>query len=150
MGTARDVITGLGALLNTSGVGTWDASGAAVTTGTVITAEFMPPAPDRAVVLTTFPLTQVAGSPTARWILQVRTRGLPNQVLDSVDLADAVKTQLDGLTGLTWGSTTVTQVIFYTSFPVGVDDSVRYEHVTKYYIDLDEAPTSLRPAGGWD
>jgi len=150
MGTGRDIITSIGALLNSSGVGVWNTTGAFQPTDTAVVAEAMPPTPDRAIVLTAFPFTQVAGSPMGRWILQVRTRGLPNTVLDSLDLADAVKTQLDGLTNQTWGNTGITQVIFYSSIPMGEDDSVRFEHVTKYYIDLDEQPTALRPAGGWD
>lgn len=150
MGTARDIITNLGVLLNSSGVGVWDTTGAFQPTDTAVVAEAMPPTPDRAIVLTTFPLTQIAGSTTGRWILQVRTRGLPNEVLDCVDLTDQVKTVIDGLTNQLWGNTTVSQVIFYSSIPMGVDDSVRFEHVTKYYVDLDEPPTPLRPAGGWD
>lgn len=150
MSTDVDLLTGIGQLLATSGVGVWNTTGVFLSTDTAIIAEAMPPTPDRAVVLTLFPVEESPVDTTARWLLQVRTRGLPNQPVDAVTLRGAVKDALNGLTNVTMGATGVTQCIFYTSFPVGVDDTVRYEHVQKFWLDIDQAPTPLRPAGGWN
>lgn len=148
--TDSDLVTGVAQLLNTSGVGVWNTTGAFQSTDTAIVAEAMPPAPDRAVVITVFPVDESPVDTTGRWLLQIRTRGNPNDVFDALALRGAVKNALSGLKNVTWGATGVSQCVFYTSFPLGQDENVRFEHVTKFWLDLDQAPTSLRPAGGWD
>lgn len=148
MSTDTDLITGAATAL--SSVGTWSTLFAYQPYDTGIVVETMPATPDRCIALTVFPMTESPIDTTARWVLQVKTRGLPNSPMDALTLRGAVKDALNGLTDLTWGDTGVSQVIFYTSFPVGLDDSVRLQHVTKFWIDVDQAPTSLRPAGGWD
>jgi hypothetical protein len=150
MSTIDDLHTGFATLLAAAGVGQYQTDptvpygdGAAV-----IVSEAMPASPDRAIALTLFPLTVNTTLASNRYLLQVRARGLQNNATDSRDLDEAVMNALVGLTNRVFGSALVVQVLFYSSVPLGQDDSVRFERSTKYFVDVDVPPTSLRPEGG--
>lgn len=145
MAAARDLLTGIAQMIGTSGIGVYNPSGVYAATDTGIIFKNMPAKPDRAIVLTAVPLTDMTMIPVGKMLVQVRTRGLPNNPLDVDDLGDAVFDLLHGVTNTTMGSTHIIQCLRNSSVPMGVDGNQRWERVDHFYIDMDYPGTPLRP-----
>lgn len=147
----RDVMVGIAGMLNTAGVGKFNPSGVYQTTDTGIIFKIMPDGtgvPDRVIVLNAFVLTADVSLPVDRVVLQVALRGVRNNPLDVDDLGDQIFTVLHGATYQTFGSTVAAQILFSTSVPMGEDALTRSTRADRYFIDIDAAPTNLRPIGG--
>ena len=150
MAAARDLLTGIAGMIADTGIGVFNPSGVYAGTDTGIIFKNMPAKPDRAVVLTAVPLTDMTAIPVGKMLVQVRTRGLPNNPLDVDDLGDAIFDLLHGVTDKVMGSTHIIQCLRNSSVPMGVDTASRWERVDHFYIDLDYPPTVNRPENGWD
>lgn len=150
MSAMRDLAVGFATTLSGSGVGVFSPTGAYAPTDTAIVFKDMPPAPDRMIVLTAVPLTDAEVIPLGKVLVQVKMRGAPNNSLDVDDLGDAVFDLMHGATNLVFGSTHAIQVFRNSSVPMGIDSARRWLRTDHYYVDLDYAATTNRPAGGWD
>jgi hypothetical protein len=95
-------------------------------------------------------MTDAEVIPLGLAMVQAKVRGLPGQVLDTGDLADAVFDLFHGATDLTMGSTHAVQVFRRVSVPPTMDAQRRWTRIDHYYVDLDYPATTHRPAGGWD
>lgn len=150
MGATRDLLTGLAQMINDSGIAVYDPSGVYTAGQTGIIFKNVPTTPDRVVVLTAVPFTDLTMVPAGLVLVQVRTRGLPNNPLDVDDLGDAVFDLLQGLRDQTFGTVHIIQCLRKSSVPMGQDSSKRWERVDHMYTDLDFPATVNRPSGGWD
>lgn len=145
MAATRDLLTGLAQMIADTGIGVFNPSGIYAATDTGIIFKNMPSKPDRCIVLTMVPLTDMTTIPVGKVLVQVRTRGLPNNPLDVDDLGDAVFDLLQGVTDVTLGSAHIIQCLRNSSVPMGVDSAQRWERVDHMYVDMDYPPTPLRP-----
>jgi hypothetical protein len=84
-------------------------------------------------------ITQGAG------MLQVATKGLPNDRGSTDDLSYAVFAVLHGLTTTPAGSAVIVQCLRRNSVPMGQDDKLRTERADQYDVDVEWPPTSNRP-----
>lgn len=154
MATTEDIFDGLATLLQTANVGRYipetDTTSVYLSTDTAIVRRGLPLSPDRAISLRPVPVLADVVSPLATVMVQALTRGLPNNAADAGNLAAAVKDAILGLTNVWFGPTHIIQVRFGGSIDLDPDDSNRDQWSTKFLVDVDEAPTILRPAGGWD
>jgi hypothetical protein len=155
MATTEDLFDGLATLLQTAGVGRYipetDTTSVYQPTDTAIVRRRLPASPDRAISLRPVPVIADTISPLATVMVQALTRGRPNDANDAGVLAGAVKDALLGLTEVWFGPTHILQVRFGGSIDLDPDESERDVWSTKFLIDVDEAPTILRPEGGaWD
>ncbi|MCC2033068.1 minor capsid protein [Microbacterium allomyrinae] len=149
MAATRDLLTGIAELLAASGLGlSWNPAGVYPAGQTGIFMLFTPTAPDRCVVLNLVDRADDPSMPLGEKMLQVRGRGNRNDPLDVADLLDPIFDTLHGRTNLVIGGQTIIQILRRTSAPMGTDDSVRFERADQYYLDVDAAPTAIRPAGG--
>lgn len=149
MGSTTELIDGFAQTIATAGLATWNASGTYTAGQTGIFRKIMPAAPDRVITLTIVDQGDDITMPLGSKMLQVRGRGAPNQPWDVDDLLDPVFTLLHGATNLVFGSQTIIQCVRRVSAGMGMDEaSKRWERADQYYLDVDAAPTPLRPAGG--
>lgn len=150
MAATRDLLTGMAQMIADTGIGVFNPSGVYAATDTAVIFKNMPASPDRVIVLTAVPLTDMTMSPMGKMLVQVKTRGIPNNPLDVDDLGDAVFDLLQNLTNITMGSTHIIQCLRNSSIPMGEDSANRWERIDHMYIDMDYPPTVNRPANGWD
>lgn len=150
MGATRDLLTGLAQMIHDNGIGVYNPTGVYSPAQTGIIFKNVPTTPDRVIVLTAVPLTDMTMIPVGKMLVQVRTRGIPNDPLDTDDLGDAVFDLLQGLMNLTLGATHIIQCLRNSSVPMGQDSSKRWERVDHMYMDIDYPPTVNRPENGWD
>jgi len=155
MATTEDLFDGLATRLQTLGVGRYipetDTTSVYQPTDTAIVRRKLPASPDRAISLRPVPVIADHISPLGVVMVQALTRGRPNDANDAGNLAGVVKDALLGLTDVWFGPTHVIQVRFGGAVDLDADDSERELWSTKFLVDVDEAPTILRPEGGaWD
>jgi hypothetical protein len=143
-------VVGVAELIDAAGLATFKPSEVYADTDTGIVFKVVPAKPDRVVILTAVPMSDDISMPLGQVMLQVRTRGLPNDPLDVDDLGDSIFDLLQGRTGDVFGDTTVIQMRRTTSIPNGQDAAERFERVDQLYLDIDYPPTALRPIqGSW-
>lgn len=145
MAATRDLLSGFAGMINDSNIGVYKATGVYAANETGIVFKNMPSTPHRVIVLTAVPLTDMTMIPVGKMLVQVRTRGLPNNPLDVDDLGDAIFDLMHGVTNVTMGSTHIIQCLRNSSVPMGVDSSQRWERVDHFYIDMDYPGTPNRP-----
>jgi hypothetical protein len=148
MSFTTDLLVGIAQMIADSSIADYNATGIYTATQTGIVFKVLPPSPDRAVILTAVPMTDMATIPLGLMMVQVRTRGLPNQPLDVDDLGDAIFDLLHGVTDKSFGSCHAVQILRKSSIPMGQDPAKRWERVDHFYIDLDMPPSVARPTGG--
>lgn len=144
MGWTSDFLTGLAQYLADSQVGVWRPTGppyGPAETGIVIAA--MPPAPDRVVCLTDYPVEDHISEADVTVGVQIRTRGTTDP-RDVADLADAIYDLLHGATGMVLGGVSVVQVYRQSYTRLGRDEADRFERSDNYYVDAMR-PTAYRP-----
>lgn len=151
MAATKELLEGIATFLAGAGVGvTWSADGVYTSTQTGIFMMHTPQAPDRVVVLNLVDNADDPTMPLGQKMLQVRGRGNPNDPLDVAELLDPIFDVLHGRTNWPIGGQTIIQILRRVSAPLGADSSVRFERVDQYYMDVDAAPTALRPdRGSW-
>lgn len=146
MSTTSDLVTGLAQYLATAGLATYRADGTPYTSGeTALYFNDMPASPDRVVALTAYATTDQAVVTLGAVRVQVRTRGLANDVLDVDTLADSIFTLLHGAVNLTFGTMHVVQILRVSSATLGMDDqSRRWMRSDNYHLDVDYPTTPNR------
>lgn len=145
MGLSSDLTSGVAELLAAHGVAQWQPSGAYPTTVGLpcVFIGVMPPAPDRAIVLTPYPVTAGAQGEDSIIGLQVRTRwggAHPNPV---DDLDEKVYQLLHNLTGHI-GPVPVTHCLFQSGASLGQDGAKRWSRSANYYLSIPR-PTPHYP-----
>ncbi len=142
-GWTSRLLVGLAEYLAADGIAEWSPTAAYTTTQTGIVIAAMPPAPNRVICLTDYPVTDRIDRPNVVQAVQIRCRAGadPREV---ADLADAVYDRLHGATGLMLGGIRVIQVRrqSYTRLPRDLAD--RHERSDNYYLDAWR-PSAHRP-----
>jgi len=140
MGWTTGLITGLAELLATSGVGVWrpdggyDAADVAIVAG-----PSLPQAPDQVICLTPYVLPgDLPGMTETTVGVQVRCRGTADPRV-AEDLADAVRDQLHGLSGVDLGGVPVSQMWRQSGTPIGPDGNHRALRLDNYYVQANRA-----------
>lgn len=151
MGTStRDLFTGLAETIDGSGIGTYRPTGVYLPGETAIVHRSSPQSPDRVIMMMCVPMTDATMIPMGRWMVQFYFRGVPNDTFDVEDLGDAVFDLMHGAKDMMMGSVHIIQCLRQGSVGNGQDTSKRWTRIDRYMIDLDVAPTTNRPANGWD
>jgi hypothetical protein len=152
MGTTSDLFNGIADRLQTKGIGKYNADPTIpyADTDTAIKRGGLPTGPDQAIAIRVMPAVADVASPFATFLFQALCRGLPHDVASASDLTDAVRDALLGLTDTWFGSTHVVQIRFSGQVDLDPDQNDRDQWSLKLLLDIDEAPTDLRPEGGWD
>jgi len=148
MGAATDISVGVANVIANAGLGVKFQNTPYSTTDTGVFFKDVPQAPDRVVVISVIPMSDELAAPSGQVIVQIRTRGLPNNALDVDDLADTIKPVLHGLTAQTWGAIKLVQMVRNNAITLGQDTSKRWERVDDYTLDVEYPPTVLVPDGG--
>jgi hypothetical protein len=137
MSFSGDLLNGLAAFLAAAGAGTYRSDGTAYTSGeTAIAFAAMPQTPDRAIVLTSYPVTDDPSLSDSVIGMQVRCRGGVDPH-DVESISDAVFTVLHGKTAFDLGPVHVVQALRNSGVPLGRDDSNRWEHSDNYYLTVN-------------
>jgi hypothetical protein len=150
MGSSEDLFTGVATRLDAATVGRYIPNGAYASTDTPIVRGGLPADPDRAIAIRVMPASADVIDPFGTFLISILLRGLPNNYSDSSDLADSVRANLLGLTDVWFGASHVVQIRFAGQIDLDEDEANRTQWSVKLLADVDEAPTLLRPAGGWD
>lgn len=139
MGYTHDVLTAAATNLAAAGIGVWNPDGVYTAAQTGILLKVMPSAPDRAIVLTLYPVTASHLSDTTLG-LQVRCRapGMPTAV---DDLADQVHEHWHGARGLTLGPATIALTVRQSHTTLGRDANNRWETSSNYYLTTAQPST---------
>jgi len=135
-----DLLNGLAQVLADGGAGTYRAAGAYAAGETAIVFGAMPQTPDRAIVLTTYTVTDDASLSDSVIGLQVRCRGGADPH-DVEDVAGTVFGLLHGRTALQAGTVHVVQALHQSGAPLGRDDSNRWERSENYYLTVHRPST---------
>jgi hypothetical protein len=150
MGSSEDLFTGVATRLDAATVGRYIPNGVYASTDTPIVRGGLPADPDRAIAIRVMPASADVIDPFGTFLISILLRGLPNNYSDSSDLADSVRANLLGLTDVWFGASHVVQIRFAGQIDLDEDEANRTQWSVKLLADVDEAPTNLRPAGGWD
>lgn len=154
MGTTEDLFTGLAQRLDPA-VGRYipdsDTTSVYQAGDTAVVRGKLPSEPHRAIACRVMPAMAEAHSPFGTFLAAAHIRGLPDDASDAANLTDSVRDHLLGLTDAMFGGAHVIQIRFAGQIDLDEDDSNRTIWSLKLLLDVDEAPTNLRPAGGaWD
>ncbi|MEU4997832.1 minor capsid protein [Streptomyces sp. NPDC021622] len=128
-----DVVDGLARLLDERAVGVYRPDGIHAEGGTAITDTVMPEAPDRAIVLTAYPVTESAALTDTVLAVQVRTRAGPDP-REVTDLDDAAFAVLHAGGRHAFGSARMTLIYRFSSGSLGADANGRQEHTSNYRL----------------
>ncbi|QCX77671.1 hypothetical protein C9F11_20180 [Streptomyces sp. YIM 121038] len=128
-----DVVDGLARLLAAQGVGTYRPDGIYAAGETAITDTVMPEAPDRAIVLTAYPVDESAALTDTVLAVQVRTRAGPDP-REVAALDDDVFAVLHASGRHTFGSARISLVWRFSSGSLGADANGRHEHTSNYRL----------------
>ncbi|EPH40336.1 minor capsid protein [Streptomyces aurantiacus] len=128
-----DVVEGLARLLDEHGVGTYRPDGVYAASETAITDTVMPEAPDRAIVLTAYPIDESAALTDTVLAVQVRTRAGPDP-REVAALDDAVFAALHASGRLTLGTARITLIYRFSAGSLGADANGRQERTSNYRV----------------
>lgn len=138
MGFTKDVLTAAAEDLAAAGIGAvWNPTGVYKATELGIFTKVMPASPDRAIVLTVYPVTVSHLSDTTLG-LQVRCR-MPGLPTDVDDLADAIYEHWHGRQGLTLGPAHVALMMRQSHAQMGRDANNRSETSSNFYLTTAQA-----------
>lgn len=128
-----DVVDGLARLLDAHGVGTYRPDGVYAAGETAITDTVMPEAPDRAIVLTAYPVDESAALTDTVIAVQARTRAGPDP-REVATLDDAVFTVLHASGPHTFGTARISLIWRFSSGSLGADANGRQERTSNYRV----------------
>lgn len=135
MSFSGDLLNGLAAFLAAAGAGTYRSSGAYAAGETGIFFAAMPQSPDRAIVLTPYPVADDPSLSDSVVGVQIRCRG-GFDPHDVEAVADGVFTVLHGKYAFDLGPVHVVEALRRSGVPLGRDDSNRWEHSDNYYLTV--------------
>ncbi|AJC60140.1 MULTISPECIES: minor capsid protein [Streptomyces] len=142
MSYTADLLDGLARLLDSAGVGTYRPDGLYGPGDTAITVATMPPAPDRVICLSAYPVTDSPALTDTTTGIQIRTRAGPDpREVDVLD--DAVLDVLHGSGPHTWGAARVQLLYRVSAAPIGADSAGRMERSSNYYARAHRAARHL-------
>lgn len=142
MSFTGDLLEGLAVFLDAAGVGTYRADGSAYSASeTAIVFAAMPSSPDRAIVLSDYPVTDDPSLSDSVIGMQVRSRG-GTDPHDVKNISDAVFDVLHGKTAFNLGAVRVVQALRNSGGSLGRDDSNRWEHSDNYYLTVNRVSTN--------
>ncbi|MFE7116667.1 minor capsid protein [Streptomyces sp. NPDC057654] len=137
-----DLLDGLARLLDAAGVGTYRPNGLYAEGETAITIAATPPAPDRVICLSAYPVEDSAVLTDCTTGIQVRTRAGPDpREVDRLD--DSVFDVLHGSGPHTWGAARVQLIYRSSAAPIGADSAGRAERTSNYYCRGNRAARHL-------
>ncbi|MEU7163140.1 minor capsid protein [Streptomyces morookaense] len=137
-----DLLDGLARLLHEQRVGTYRPEGVYAPGETAITIAAMPPAPDRCVCLSAYPVTDSPVLTDTTTGVQVRARAAADpREADRLD--DAVFDVLQGITASQFGVVRVQLITRNSAAPIGADSSGRMERSSNYYVLAHRAHPNL-------
>lgn len=137
MSFSGDLLNGLAAFLAAAGAGTYRSDGSAYQSGeTAIVFAAMPSTPDRAIVLSDYPVTDDPSLSDSVVGVQIRCRGGVDPH-DVEAVADGVFDVLHGKFAFTLGPVRVVQALRNSAVPLGRDDSNRWENSNNYYLTVN-------------
>ncbi|MEK2473821.1 minor capsid protein [Streptomyces noursei] len=137
-----DLLDGLARLLHTAGIGTYRPDGVYGPDETAITIAATPPAPDRVICLSAYPVTDSPVLTDTTTGVQVRTRaGADPREVDALD--DAVLDVLHGSGPHHFGSARVQLLYRASAAPIGADSAGRAERSSNYYARAHRAAQHL-------
>lgn len=140
-----DLLTGLAQHLNDAGVGVYKPAGGYLASDTAIVFGELPTAPDRVIALSLYGFTDAITQNLSSPRVQVMLRGTPNNSLDVGTLAVSVFGAMHALAGADYGTAHVVQCNRFSTVPLGVDESKRYERADNYLLDVNTPATPGRP-----
>lgn len=127
-----DLLDGLARLLHTYGVGIYRPDGVYAAGETAITIAATPPAPDRLVCLSAYPLLESPALTDTTTGVQVRTRaGADPREVDVVD--DSVFAVLHASGPHTFGAARVQLLYRQSAAQIGADSQGRWERTANYH-----------------
>ncbi|MEU1674092.1 minor capsid protein [Streptomyces roseifaciens] len=127
-----DLLDGLARHLHDAGLGVYRPDSPYAEGETAITIAATPPAPDRVICLSAYPVTSSAALTDTTTGIQVRTRaGLDPREVDALD--DRVFNVLHGSGPYTWGEARVQLIYRASAAPIGADSTGRAERSSNYY-----------------
>ena len=137
-----DLLDGLARLLAEQNVGTYRPDGRYAPGETALTIAAVPPAPDRVICLTAYPVQDSPALTDCLTGIQVRTRaGTDPREVDVLD--DAAFDVLHGAGPHTWGAARVQLLYRTASAPIGADDAGRMERTSTYFVRAHRAARHL-------
>lgn len=139
-GYQTNLTTGFAQLLAGAGVGVWNPTGVYAETDTGLLLKVMPPQPDNAVALSTYPISDDPTMADTITGLQVMSRAAGQDPRQVDDLADLIFDQLQGLHDVTLSTDVrVLAVEHKGGSSLGQDDLKRWVRSDNYYV------TTYRP-----
>ncbi|MFD9859757.1 MULTISPECIES: minor capsid protein [Streptomyces] len=137
-----DLLDGLARLLHDAGLGTYRTDGPYVAGETAITVSALPPAPDRCICLSAYPVADSPVLTDTTTGIQVRTRaGADPREVDALD--DQVHELLHASGPHRFGAVPVQLVYRVSAAPIGADSSGRWERTANYYARAHRAHPNL-------
>ncbi|MFD3572804.1 minor capsid protein [Streptomyces sp. NPDC058644] len=137
-----DVVDGLARLLDARGIGTYRPDGVYTAGETAITDTVMPDGPDRAIVLTAYPVDESAALTDTVLAVQVRTRAGPDpREVNTLD--DDVFAVLHASGRHTFGAARITLIYRFSSGSLGADANGRQERTSNYRLRANRAAPHL-------
>ncbi|MFH8345014.1 minor capsid protein [Streptomyces sp. NPDC018045] len=137
-----DLLDGLARLLDAADVGTYRPDGVYAADETAITIAATPPAPDRVICLSAYPVEESTALTDTTTGIQVRTRAGPDpREVDALD--DQVLDVLHGSGPHHWGAAYVQLIYRNSAAPIGADSSGRAERSSNYYARAHRAARHL-------
>ncbi|WP_411129912.1 minor capsid protein [Streptomyces sp. x-19] len=142
MSYTRSLVDGLARLLAENGVGVYRPDGPYAEGDTAITVAALPPAPDRVICLSAYPVLDSPALTDTTTGIQVRTRaGTDPREVD--DLDDAVLAVLHASGPHRFGDVPVQLLYRVSASPIGADASGRWERTANYYARAHRAHPNL-------
>lgn len=146
MADDTDLLKGLAQELEDAGAATYRPTGTYQPGETAIVFGGVSDKPDRMIALAIYgPSDDHPEIPLGTRRVQLLSRGLPGNYLDAVDLDNACFNALHGLEHRQYGTAHANQVLRISGGPLGPDAAKRWEMTSNYQVNLDTAPTALRP-----
>jgi hypothetical protein len=141
MSFTTDLLQGLAQYLAAAGIGTYRPTGAYLPSETAIAFDAMPPDPDRAIVLSDYPVSDDPSLSDSVVGIQIRTRGLSDP-LDVKSISDAVFALLHGANWVNFGTVRVVEILRNSGIPMGRDENLRWERSDNYYATVNRPSTN--------
>lgn len=141
MSFTGDLLNGLAQYLDDAGVGTYRPAGAYAEGETAIVFAAMPPDPDRAIVLSDYPVTDDPSLSDSVIGIQIRTRGGVDPH-DVTSISDALFDLLHGANAISFGPVHVVEIFRNSGIPMGRDENNRWEHSDNYYATVHRPSTN--------
>lgn len=138
MGFTVNLLTGLGEYADAENVGKWGGPFAA--TDTAITIDVLPATPDKAIAITTYPVSDSGGTGSVLGV-QFRVRGSAGNRVADKDILDRLFDTFHDLEHITIGGVPIVRMWRQSGASIGPDSLNRPEHTANYYLEIIRSGT---------